>query len=185
MARYRSGRENTAAMVNFIQSALISFCFCVRFSSAVSALSNSRGVYPAFLMVSRMAESFADCGAYAITAFSVAKLTDTFDTPSSFPIAFSTRRAQAAQVMPPIGIVILVSAGFSSTSYPIFTTASFIADSCKLLSSYSTNNFSLARFTDACRIPGSVLTFFSIRWAQTAQVMPRMPITLLSMYDYP
>ena len=53
-------------------------------------------------------------------------------------------------------------------------TASLMAESFSVFSSYATNSFSLARLTEACPIPGSLLRVFSILPAHAAQVMPLM-----------
>jgi hypothetical protein len=83
------------------------------------------------------------------------------------------RPAQAAQVIPPMGMLTVIPPDFSKTSYPILTTASLMLVRVRV-SAYSTKSFSLARFTVAALTPSIFRTVFSMRPAQAAQVIPPM-----------
>ncbi len=107
-----------------------------------------------------------------MSAFSVARFTETDCTPSSRPTTFSIRAVHEAHVMPSTGKVTRRAVEVSAMPYPAPTTAFVTSSREARRSSNCTFSRSVARFTLARDTPGILPTTFSIRAEHEAHVIP-------------
>ncbi len=159
---------------------VVSFRFRMRISRARAAFSwsageasssTSSGSYPASRMTRRRSPVVAMAGTNSIVAALVAKFTAAEMTPGASVSAVSIVATQDAQEMPLMGMVIFSTAGVKPASATARTRAAGVAAA----GSYWTLPRSAARFTAACRTPGTAASARSTAATHEAQLIPPTP----------